>query len=335
MSDPLSTHRIWDPAKRLQHLLYGLAFTLSFLSGAALPGGSRLLTRAAAAMFGGLGTIFWWHAFFGLLSAAAIAGHLLYLGVRGYIESLPWKIFPLRFGRGDIRALVGELSASLRGLPPAPVRYTAQRRAFYWMFLVGGLAAPASGFALRYWDWLDSAPVTASLGFLGALHGGMSFILALLVLWHIYDLLDGGRRLPLLGVMLTGVISDDRLREYYPDEHRRISEARQKVEQALLQKDREGQEEKHRSEERSLIELLLEEGNRLAREGRHLDAADRYRDALKQFPGYSQGQYNLALVLERAGLPEEALNEYERFLAVDPFHPLAETVRKSIQRLRG
>lgn len=335
MKKNAKSREIFSVSKRVQHLFFFLTFTCSFLTGTTLPGGKGSLFQAGAAIFGGKDILYWWHAFFGVSCAAVIAVHLFYLAVRSYIESIRIRTFPLKFTAADLREFLAGPANLFAGRKTMPRRYTPLRKAFYWFFLAGGAVVTASGFALSFWDWLDVRFFIARLNFIASIHGGLAFIMGILSLWHVYDILGGGRRMAAILPAITGRMPDEKLKEYYPDEYQAMKDREKKEREEYWRADAEKLKEKERAEERKMIESLLESGNKLAKENRFLDAAEEYRKALMQFPGYSQAQYNLALVLEKAGKIKEALMEYQRFMEIDPFHPLAQKVRTAIERLRS
>jgi Flp pilus assembly protein TadD len=78
---------------------------------------------------------------------------------------------------------------------------------------------------------------------------------------------------------------------------------------------------------------LLEEGNRLAREGDFGAACAVYEGALRLFPDYSQARFNLAVALTRDGKRKEAREQLLRFLEMDPFNPMTERARDMLADL--
>ncbi|MBI3926318.1 MAG: tetratricopeptide repeat protein [Armatimonadetes bacterium] len=63
---------------------------------------------------------------------------------------------------------------------------------------------------------------------------------------------------------------------------------------------------------------LFGEGQKLHAEGRVLRAVDLYRNALNKDPGRLEYRPYLGLALDQAGLPEEALEQYDLYLALEP-----------------
>jgi tetratricopeptide (TPR) repeat protein len=335
MTESAKSYVIFSLAKRVQHLLFILGFTLSFLTGAALRDGGGLLGSSMVMAFGSVNRLYWWHALFGLAAAVFLLGHILYLVMRGYVEDISFRLFPLKFGPRDLGAMVSEAGGIVTGRRTENVRYPPSRRLTYWLFLSGALVISLTGMAIYFWDWLDIGLLSVSLDLIAALHAGTSFLFLVLAIWHIYAVAGGGSRLFALKLAVTGGITEDRLKEYYPVEYRNIREAEARIREEWRKADGTALEEEERSRERRVMEETLARGNSLAREGAHLEAAEEYRKALDIFPGYSQAQYNLALVLEKAARRGEALEAYQRFLEIDPFHSLAARVREGIRRLEG
>lgn len=316
---------IFPVGQRLQHALFGVALALALVTGA----GSPWLIRLA----GGPVTLHARHALFGGLVAVALLVHLLYLSVRSYAEGLAPSEFPLRLGKGDARRIV----AGIFGAGEPGVRYTATRRLAYWVFVWGALVEVLSGAAVRYWDFWDLGLVTGSLGFLSALHAGTGMILGLAIPWHLLDILGGGR-MSLALTAVNGRIGRDRLAAWYADEHARIvGEERRRDEQERLAVGLTGEpgDDAALQQQRWGVELLLEEGNRAAREGDLAGSEERFRRALEIFPAYSQARFNLAVVLEKEGKLDEAVEAYREFLKIDPFHPLSRKAQDAVKRLMG
>jgi len=333
MKEEDRTYRIFSLAKRVQHLLFTAGFTASLLTGLALYKSGGMVQGAAMKVFPSLSALYWWHALFGIVTASVLGAHILYLVIRSYVEDIPFWSFPLKFGPGEVKGLAGEARDLISGRPRAVVRYPPSRRFFYWIFLFPATAIIASGTIIFFWDWLDYPLLTGRLDGMASVHAGVSLVLAVLSVWHAYGIAGGGRKLSLLKLTFSGRINGRDLAAFYPDEYRRIREGEKKKEEEWRKTDKERLEEVERAKERKMIEGVLDEGNRLAREKRYLEAAEEYRRALENFPGYSQAQYNLALVLEKAQRPGEALDEYRRFLEIDPFHDLSDGVRQAIHRL--
>ncbi len=273
------------------------------------------------------------HALLGGLVGAALLVHLLYLSVRSYAEGLTPADFPLWLRRRDARLI----AAGIVGPGEPGVRYSATRRLGYWMFVVGATVQVLTGAAVRYWDLWDLGLVTGSLGFLSALHAGTGMIVGLAIPWHLIDILGGGR----LGLALTalnGRLRRDRLSAWYADEYASIVEAERRWEDEARQAggltDGSG-EDQAMQQQRWGVELLLEEGNRAAREGDLAGSEERYRRALEIFPSYSQARFNLAVVLEKEGKLDEAVEAYREFERIDPFHPLSRKAQDAVKRLMG
>jgi tetratricopeptide (TPR) repeat protein len=329
MKTKVIMHEIFPFGQRLQHGVFFVAFVLAFVTGSALPGSGAV--GRLAILFGGPDRLYMIHRLLGLAVGAALGGHLLYLILRMYIEDFPIERFPLLLSRDDWRRLARELPGTILGHPAGTGRYTPSRKLFYWLFLGGSATVTASGLLLNSWDRLDMSVVTSRLDALAAVHGGGAFVLAILVIWHVADILDGGRRLPMAVTIVSGTLCDADLAAFYPELHRLKTE--EALGSAVPERDRDELTDDARQAERHGIEEILERGNRLARDGDPEGAMAAYREALDRYPHYSQAQYNLAVVLEKTGRSGEALEAYGRFLEIDPFHPLAGAVRKAVARL--
>jgi tetratricopeptide (TPR) repeat protein len=318
---------------RLQHAVAAASFVLAAVSGGALPWSAGLLGGRLRPLFGGPDTVLWWHSLLGTAAAVSLGAHLAYLMVRAYVESLSWSAFPYRLSAGDLGDLPRQLGGLLLGRGHRGRRNSPVRKLFYWSFLLGGTLLVGSGLLVRHWARLDSAWVTAHLDLLAGLHGGLGFALAALLLLHAHASVDGGRQPGMVLAALTGRVPAAVLAGLYPEDLPTEAEGARVALPAEL--DQELRREAVLDRERESIQQVLEEGNDLARQGRLAEAADRFRWALELYPGYSQAQYNLGLVLEREGRDGEALEAYRRFMEIDPFHPLSDRVREAIARLEG
>ncbi len=317
---------IFPIGQRLQHALFGGALALALLTGI---GGdwSRLIRFA-----GGAVTLHARHTLFGFLAGLALVIHVLYLSIRSYAEGLSPADFPFWLRKGDGRLLV----AGIIGGGEPGVRYTASRRLAYWVFVVGTVLQVLTGSAVRFWDLWDLDLVTGSIGFLSAMHAGTGMIVGLALPWHLIDILGSGR-LALALTAVNGRISLERLRDWYADEHARLAETeRQRLEkEGAAGATGEAEDEQALQQQRWGLELLLEDGNRVAREGDLPGSEERFRRALEIYPGYSQARFNLAVVLEKQGKIDEAVEAYREFLRIDPFHPLSQKAQDAVRRLLG
>lgn len=71
------------------------------------------------------------------------------------------------------------------------------------------------------------------------------------------------------------------------------------------------------------VRNLLEEGNRLAQQGRYGEACAAFEEALRMFPEYSQARFNLAVARMREGRTDLAAEQFRLFIERDPFNPMA------------
>ncbi len=78
---------------------------------------------------------------------------------------------------------------------------------------------------------------------------------------------------------------------------------------------------------------LLEEGNRLAREGRYEEAASAFEQAIRLYPEYAQARFNLAVARMRQGRGDLAEEQFRAFIEVDPFNPMAEKARDLLREI--
>lgn len=79
----------------------------------------------------------------------------------------------------------------------------------------------------------------------------------------------------------------------------------------------------------------LEEGNRLARDGRYEEACRAFEEALRLYPEYSQARFNLGVARLRQGRRDEAARQIRKFLEDDPFNPMAERAKRLLEDIAG
>ncbi len=76
------------------------------------------------------------------------------------------------------------------------------------------------------------------------------------------------------------------------------------------------------AEETQTADRLIDAGNRAEREGRYREACESYRAAVSAAPDYAQAHLNLGIGLEGAGDAQNAIQAYEKALAIDRRNPL-------------
>lgn len=79
---------------------------------------------------------------------------------------------------------------------------------------------------------------------------------------------------------------------------------------------------------------LLEEGNRMARQGRYAEASAAFEEALRLLPGYSQARFNLAIARMKEGRNDLAEEQFRLFIASDPFNPMTSRARELMDSIR-
>jgi cytochrome b subunit of formate dehydrogenase len=314
---------------RIQHGVLFLSVLLSLVTGI---GSANGLSAAVGISFENWGRA---HRWAGSTATVLIVYHVFYLFVRGYVEGQGWHSFPLVWKKSDLEELGGRLRYLLAGeaRPPEAGQYSASQKALYWgtAFLVPAIAIP--GLLIAYWEKFEGFALLPHLGLLAQFHRGFALILLASLLWHLYGTLT------LKGVWkpqwtwLTGTISEEtamsKVAGFYRD-FRRQEEAR------LASRQKKGideKEEEARRIEKENVEFDLQEGNRLAKEEKFVDAIFHYRRALERYPRYSQARYNMGIVLRKMGERAMAADELRLFVRDDPFHPLAREAQKYISEL--
>ena len=307
--------------QRLQHGLFALAVTGALASGwlAGRPSGGGEGLRS-------------WHALSGLAAAALLCYHLLYLAVRGYVESSGWSALPLRWARGDWAAAAAELAFLAGRAPTRPEagEYRVSQKAFYWWCLAGTAAIAGTGSATLFWERLGTLPALATLA---DAHSGLALLLLSTCLWHLYGVLVWDGRWWPEWSWLDGMLDAEKARLKVPGAWRRHLAEQAELAAASRVSAPDERARARQLQEKEEVQAELERGNRLALEERYVEALHHYRRALELYPGYSQALYNMARVLARMGEREMARATYRQFLDTDPFHPLARKAQLALRDL--
>ncbi len=304
--------------QRVQHGFLALAFAGALVTGLGFSGGA--------------GPARSWHFLCGFTLLLLLAYHLLYLAVRGYVESSGWSAFPLRWSGADWAAAAGEARRVVAGAVARPEagEFRASQKALYWWTLCASFALGFTGVVVGYWETFGSLALLPSLA---AAHRGLGLLCASVVLWHLYGVLtwEGGWWPE--GSWLTGELDAAKARLKVPGAYRRhLEEQAERAAEGRVVMPDERIRERH-LQEKEQVQTELEQGNRFALEERYIEALHHYRRALELYPGYSQALYNTARVLERMGERDMARENYRQFLEADPFHPLARKAQQAIRDL--
>jgi tetratricopeptide (TPR) repeat protein len=273
-----------------------------------------------------------WHLLAGFGAIGLLGYHLLYLAVRGYVESCGWAGFPLRWSGGDLEAALTGMRSLLGGTASLPEadEYRPSQKAFYWWTLAAVALLGTTGIVIAFWGRYGSLSLLPQLA---ALHRGCALLLLVSILWHLYGVLTWEGRWWPEWSWITGSLSAEKASVKVPGAWRRhlreeSARADTGVGAAPEEKVRERQ-----SQEKAQVQEELEKGNRFALEERYVEALYHYRRALELYPDYSQARYNMARILARMGEREMAREAYQQFLAADPFHSLARKAQEAIREL--
>jgi len=275
------------------------------------------------------------HRWAGLTAILTVLYHFVYLLVRGYVEGKSWRDFPLAIRRPDWGELRQGLAFVLgrRGRRPEAGTFRASQKLLFWatVLLLGSLAV--SGLTTAFWEGLSGFQALPILGPLAELHRGLSLLLLGTLLWHLHGAFVWDGRLLPQWTWLTGSIAEElaaqKVPGFYRDHLQREKERRESMKSA------EEEETEESRIERETVEGDLQEGNRLAREEKFVEALYHYRRALERYPAYSQARYNMAMVLRQMGERSMAIDEFRQFIEDDPFHPLARRAQELIAELEG
>ena len=310
--------------QRVQHGLLVITVGGALATGLAL---GRPLGAGASA-------IHRWHVAAGMGALALLGYHLLYLAVRGYVESRGWVAFPLRWRGDDFAAAVAAAGHVFGGGEPPPAQgdYRPSQKALYWWTVAALALLGATGVGMAFWTRFGSISVLPQLA---GLHRGIALLALASGLWHLYGVLTWAGGWCPEWSWATGTMPVEKARCKLPGAlDRHLSEESRRVGPGGDA----GPEERARerqSQEKEQVQEELEKGNRFALEERYVESLYHYRRALELYPDYSQARYNMARVLARMGEREMAREAYRQFLATDPFHPLARKAQEAIRELES
>ena len=305
--------------QRVQHGVLALTIAVALASG-------LVLDRPVGA---GASSLHAWHVLAGFCAIGLLGYHLLYLAVRGYVESHGWTGFPLRWSSGDFAAAVAGMRflSGRAAAPPEADEYRPTQKALYWWTMAALALLGVTGSGVSYWDRYGSLSLLPQLA---AVHRGCALVLLVSILWHLYGVLTWAGRWWPEWSWITGTMSAEKAGIKLPGAWRRhlVNEELARAEATPDEKARERQ-----SQQKAQVQEELESGNRFALEERFVEALYHYRRALELYPDYSQARYNMARVLARMGEREMAREAYQQFLAADPFHTLARKAQEAIREL--
>ena len=310
--------------QRVQHAL--LVLTI----GGALASG-LVLDRPFAA---GASSARLWHVVAGFGAIGLLAYHLLYLAVRGYVESIGWAGFPLRWSRGDFEDVLAGVRHLFGGAPAprAAGEYRPSQKVLYWWTLVALAMLGATGSGVGFWARFGSLPLLPQLA---GVHRGCALVLLATVLWHLYGVLTWEGRWWPEWSWVTGELAAGKAGVKRPGAwQRHLGEESARADSGASPAPEDKARERQ-AQEKAQVQEELEKGNRFALEERYVEALYHYRLALELYPDYSQARYNMARVLARMGEREMAREAYRQFLAADPFHPLARKAQEAIRELEA
>ncbi len=308
--------------QRAQHGLLVLVF------GGAL-GSGLVLGRPLGA---GAVTVLTWHIFTGSAALGLLFYHLLYLAVRGYVESRGWADFRLRWSGEDFEAAFARIRFLLGGAvaPPEADEYRPGQKVFYWWTLAALALLGATGVVVGFWGRFG---LLAWLPQLAALHRGLAFLLLVSSLWHLYGVLTWEGRWWPEWSWINGEMTAGKAEVKVPGAWRRHLEEESARAATGAEITPEEKARERQVQEKAQVQEELEKGNRFALAESYVEALYHYRRALELYPGYSQARYNMARVLVRMGELEMAREAYQQFLAADPFHTLARKAQEAIREL--
>lgn len=257
------------------------------------------------------------HVTAGYVACALFAYHLVALAAIGIRQNTPIEdaaCIPARRRAG------GERGAASRG------KYSSGERGDYVAILAWTIPVAATGLVLR-WPGRFGVPGPQVYAWVRVLHAAFGAAWTVHILVHHVP----GRWLRASGAQRNSIIYG-----YVPLD---VALSRPGWIDALV---REGilvpvPEERVPEDvrESGRARAALEEGNRLAREGRYEEACAGFEEALRLYPEYSQARFNLGVARLRQGKRDEAAEQLRKFLEDDPFNPMAERAKQLLEDIGG
>ncbi len=253
------------------------------------------------------------HSDAGIVSAVFLLGHLVTLvaiGIRKDVSPERVAFFP-----------TGREWTYLRrpGQPYPAGKYSPEEKGDYLAILAWSILLTASGILL-HWPGSLGVPDAAAYGWLRVIHAGCGAALSL----HVLLIHVPGRWLRAAPSFRQAIFTGMVPRERAEKRDGWISELM--GERILIPVPREETSETDRESEQ--VRTILEEGNRLVREGKFGEAAEAFEGALALYPGYSQARFNLGVARWKEGKEDLAEEQFRRFIETDPFNPMAEKARE-------
>lgn len=259
------------------------------------------------------------HVYSGLASAVLLALHAAYLVGVGIRSDVPLEKVAFLPSMGDREAIRrGDTGGSEIG------KYSPAEKADYFGIVLWSALVVATGLLLHRPAALG-VPSVSAYGWVRTVHAGCgaAWLIHLSTL-HVsrrwFDATPVFRR-----AILTGTVPLE-------EAERRGGWVADLVADGVLVPVPEEVVPEERKESQRVRDLL-EEGNRLAREGDFDGARAVYEEALRLFPDYSQARFNLAVALARDGKKAEARAQLLLFLESDPFNPMTEKARDMLTEL--
>jgi formate dehydrogenase gamma subunit len=187
MSDPLTrTYERFPLARRIEHWVMMLSFTLLALTGLPQKFSSSPISIAFVGLLGGIETIRAIHHFAAIVMMLGTAWHLLVFGYLAYVRRTRMTMLPTL---QDIKDAWQQFLYNVGRAPSPPQmgRYTFEEKMEYWAFVWGAMIMGVTGFMM--WN-----PITTARFLPGevipaakAAHGGEALLAVLaIIIWHMY-----------------------------------------------------------------------------------------------------------------------------------------------------
>lgn len=187
MSDPLTrTYERFPLARRIEHWVMMLSFTLLALTGLPQRFSSSPISIAFVGLLGGIETIRTIHHIAAIVMMLGTAWHLLVFGYLAYVRRTRMTMLPtLQDAKDAWQQFLYNIGRAPS--PPQMGRYTFEEKMEYWAFVWGAMIMGVTGFMM--WN-----PITTARFLPGevipaakAAHGGEALLAVLaIIIWHMY-----------------------------------------------------------------------------------------------------------------------------------------------------
>ena len=180
------TYERFPLARRIEHWVMMLSFTILAITGLPQRFSSSPLSIAFVGILGGIETLRTIHHIAAIVMMLGTAWHLLVFGYLSYVRRTRLTMLPtLQDAKDGWQALMYNIGRTKT--PPQMGRYTFEEKMEYWAFVWGAIIMGATGFMM--WNPISTARFLPGevIPAAKAAHGGEALLAVLaIIVWHMY-----------------------------------------------------------------------------------------------------------------------------------------------------